>query len=170
MTPRQIAEDYFAARPAARDEVTKAYHARIVVHRTDHPGAHWFAGFSPGSVCRWCGRTRDLVRYDGLPAECASRPDDLPEVASVLMDEESRAFALYDRARAIVPAMIARHGMSGETLAMLHGTHGIDPETVDSICPVPAGMIAGYEAEREKDRARSRAAHKPEVIRMAGAP
>jgi hypothetical protein len=54
--------------------------------------------------------------------------------------------------------------MSGETLAILHHTHGYDPETVDGVVPVPPQIMTDYYTAMETERDRSRAAIVREVI------
>lgn len=160
---RQIALEYFAAYPEARDSVMKAYHAYNVPHFRCDPKAHNFGSSRRESACRWCGRTREQVRWDDLPPECAKRPQ-VPEIEDVILDEERKAFALLARAEKEVPKMVAKHGMNGETLAVLHHTYGYDAETVASIVAVPPQMLAEYHAAMERERALSRAAQVKEVI------
>lgn len=78
--------------------------------------------------------------------------------------EERKAFALLARAENDVPKLVAKLGMNGETLAVLHHTHGYDPETVASIVDVPPQMLADYHAAMATERARSRTAQVKEVI------
>ena len=160
---RQIAREYFAAHPETRDGVMKAYHAYNVPHFRLDPKAHNFPTLLRESACQWCGRTREQVRWDELPPECAKRPP-VPEIEDVILDEERKAFALLDRAEKEVPKLVAKLGMNGETLAVLHHTHGYDPETVASIVDVPPQMLADYHAAMETERARSRAAQVKEII------
>ena len=160
---RQIAHEYFAAHPEARDEVMKAYHAYNVPHFRLDPKAHNFPTALRESACQWCGRTREQVRWDELPPECAKRPP-VPEIEDVILGEERKTFALLARAEKEVPKLAAKLGMNGETLAVLHHTHGYDPETVASIVDVPPQMLADYHAAMETERARSRAAQVKQII------
>ena len=104
-----------------------------------------------------------MVRWDDLPAQCQKRPE-LPDIADTIQGEEERAFALLDKATSKVPKLVAKLGMSGETLAVLHHTHGFDPETVDGVVPVPPQVMADYHIAMEAERERSRAAIVREVI------
>ena len=160
---RQIALDYFRENPEARDVVMKAYQAYNVPHFRCDPKAHNFPTALRESACRWCGRTREQVRWDELPPECAKRPP-VPEIDGVILGEERKAFALLARAEKDVPKLVAKLGMNGETLAVLHHTHGYDPEAVASIVDVPPQMLADYHAAMETERARSRAAQVKEII------
>jgi len=160
---RQTLSEYFRDNTEARNGVMKAYHAYNVPHFRSHPKAHNFGSAMRESACRWCGRTRDQVRWDELPPECAKRPV-VPEIKDVILGEERKVFALLARAEKDVPKLVAKLGMNGETLAVLHHTHGYDPETVASIVDVPPQMLADYHAAMETERARSRAAKVKEVI------
>ena len=160
---RQIALKYFRENPEARDGVMKAYHAYNVPHFRLDLKAHNFPTALRESACQWCGRTREQVRWDELPPECQKRPP-VPEIEDVILGEERKAFALLARAEKEVPKLVTKLGMNGETLAVLHHTHGYDPETVASIVDVPPQMLADYHAAMETERARSRAAQVKEVI------
>ena len=159
-----VAQAYFDQNPEAKDSVMKAYYAFHVRHFRDDGRSHNFPGTLRGSKCQWCGRSREDVRYDALPPECASRPA-IPDIEESIMSEEERAFDLLDRAATGVPKLVERHGMSGKTLAMLHHTHGFDPETVSGIVDVPPELLAEYHVEMDKERERSAAAHISEEIR-----
>lgn len=159
-----IAHQYFQDNPQTKDGVMRAYFAYHTRHIADHPAAHNFSGPSRNDCCQWCGRSRESVRHDYLPPECLQRPEQ-PDIAAVILSEEQKAFALLKRAESDVPKLIAKHGMSGETLALLHHTHGYDPETVDAISPIPAAMLASYYEQMEVERERSRTAFKPKEIK-----
>jgi hypothetical protein len=160
---RQIVAEYFRENPAARDGVMKAFHAYHVPHFRCDSQAHNFGSSLRGSSCLWCGRTREQVRWDELPPECAKRPP-VPEIKDVILGEERKVFALLYRAEKDVPQLVAKLGMNGATLAVLHHTHGYDPETVASIVDVPPPMLEDYHTAMEAERARSRSAQVKEVI------
>jgi len=162
-TTGDIAREFFASNPQDRAHVLKAYHAYHVQHFKDDTMAHNFTNGSRDAACVWCGRTRELVRWDDQPPECQCRPD-MPDVADVIHGEEQRAFTVLDRAAKDVPTIVAKHGMSGETLAMLHHTHGYDPETVDGVVTVPTDVMADYHTAMERERERSRCAQVKEVV------
>jgi alanyl-tRNA synthetase len=104
-----------------------------------------------------------MVRWDDLPPQCQKRPE-LPDIADTIQGEEEKAFALLDKATREVPKIVAKRGMSGETLAVLHHTHGYDPETVDGVVSVPPQIMADYYTAMETERDRSRAAIVREVV------
>ena len=160
---RQIALDYFRENQGARDGVMKAYHAYNVPHFRCDSKAHKFGSSMRESKCHWCGRSREDVRWDDLPPECKKRPE-LEDVDDVILGEEQKAFALLNRAAKDVPKLVAKMGMSGDTLAVLHHTHGYDQETVAGVVDVPPQMLADYHTAMETERARSRAAQVKQVI------
>jgi len=129
----------------------------------------FFDGPYRDSVCKWCGRSRELVRHDDLPAGCLNRPDHADDdIADVIQREELRFWALLDKANLYVPKLVEKMGMSGETLSILHHTHGYDPECVSAIVNVPKQLMEEYHAKMEDERDRSRAAIVRNVITVKG--
>lgn len=163
MSTKTIATEYFQQNPDAKDGVMKAYHAYHVSHFRDEPDAHNFPGGSRESECQWCGRSRETVRHDDLPAQCNSRPL-LLDIKECIKGEEERAFMILDSAAATVPKLVAKMGMSGATLAVLHHTHGYDPETVAGCVEVPTALMVDYHVAMETERNRSRDAHRPQIV------
>jgi hypothetical protein len=154
---------YFEDHPDARDEVMKAHYAYYTFHIREGPGVHNFTGPWRDCKCEWCGRSRELVRWDDLPPQCQNRPE-LPDIKDTIQGEEEKAFALFNKAAHEVPKIVAKLGMSGETLAILYHTHGYDPETVDGVVPVPPQMLSDYYAAMDAERTRSREAIVRKVI------
>lgn len=165
MSARAIAEKYFQEHEAQKDEVVKAYFAYHTHHIRENDGAHNFEGPWKDCVCQWCGRSRMLVRWDDKPAQCQNRPM-LPDAEETIKSEEHKAFALIKRAEKDVPYLIEKMGMSGDTLAILHHTHGYDPETVDSIAHVPPDVMRVYYEKMEQERERSRSAMVKKTIKV----
>lgn len=155
---RQIAAEYFDQNPDAKDEVMKAYFAYHAGANED--GAHFFLDRRRDCKCRRCGRSRELVRWDELPPRCQNEPD----IAGVILREEEKAFGLIEKATSEVPKLVAKLGMSGQTLAVLHHTHGYDPEIVSGVMDVPKQMLTEYNSAMETERERSRASHVKQVI------
>lgn len=54
--------------------------------------------------------------------------------------------------------------MSGKTLAVLHHTHGYDPEIVESIVTIPPQIMSEYHQAMEKERERSRKSLNREIV------
>jgi hypothetical protein len=162
---KEIAAEYFADHPEEKDGVMKVYHAYHVAHFRLDGGAHNFLSSSRTCECFWCGRTRQDVRWDDLPPECQNRPSDADlGIGEVLESEEKKAHAIYEKAKVHVPRLVKKMGMSGETLATLHHTHGYDPETVSGVVEVPPEVMTAYNASMETERDRSRKAIVREVI------
>lgn len=157
MTPQQIVSDFFENHPDQKDGVLRAFYAYQTHHPRHHEGAHDFSGPWRDCTCRWCGRSREQVRWDDLPPECQHRPE-LSDIELTIQGEEKKAFALLEKAEKEVSRLVERMGMSGNTLAILHHTHGYDPETVASIVSVPRRIMEDYHADMEKERERSRSA------------
>lgn len=163
MSAKEIAIGYFEDNPNQKEDVIKAYYAWHIPHFRIESDAHHFPGVLRASKCEWCGRTREDVRHDNLPAACQRRPD-VPDVVGVIMEEERKAFHLLQSAPLQVHRVVSKHGMTGESLAILHHTHGYDPETVACIVDVPADCMVDYEAAMKVERERSRDSLKREQI------
>lgn len=157
---RALVDQYFGEHPKARDGVLKAYYAYGSI---DAAHRHAFRGLDRGAVCMLCGRSREQVRWDDLPAPCQFNPN----IEATIRAEEERAFDLAASASDLVPKIIAKRGMSGDTLAFLHHTHGLDPETVAAIVTVPVSLLASYHEVMERERARSRAEQKKVPITVS---
>ncbi len=151
--------------PEAKDSVTKAMHAFNIVHFSEHPHAHNFPTTAKGAMCVWCGRTREGVRYDSLPARCANRPV-LKSIQDTIRDEEVKAFSLLKKAEKDVPNLIKKMGMSGATLAYLKGTHGYGPDIVELFAPVSAEVLADYAEVMAEEGNASRASQVKTVIKV----
>jgi len=161
----RIARQFFDASPEEKDSVMKAYHAYHAPHFRSDPNTHNFPSSLRSCKCFWCGRTRENVRWDDLPAECQKRPFNVGiGIGDVLESEEQKAHEVYETAKVNVPRLIKKMGMGGATLAVLHHTHGYDPETVTGVVDVPLGMMAAYNDSMETERSRSRKAIVREVI------
>ena len=158
-TPSQ----YFADHPEARNDVTKAWYAYLAPHFLLTADGHNFTSTLRESRCVWCGRSREMVRWDDLPPACHLRPP-IPGIADCIKCEESVAFRLIDKAADFVGSYIAANGLSGATLAKLHHTHGYDPETVAAFFPINHEQMSDYQSEMEMERAKSRGARKPEQV------
>jgi hypothetical protein len=165
---RPVVLQYLEDHPEAMDSVTKAYLAYHLPHFRLDPRGHNFLNGSRDSACCWCGRTRDQVRHDDLPAGCQNRPE-LPDIAETLHGEESAAYALMNRAEHDAQKLAAKMGMNGKTLAILHHTYGHHPETVLTDFEFRPWR-AEYEAAMEVERERSRAAQKKTVIAVSPTP
>jgi hypothetical protein len=83
--------------------------------------------------CRWCGQTREGVRWDwyGKPPTCEVRPKWADESSeSVIAREENLFEKVLDRAKKLA-GKIDVAALTGEELARLHHTHGVDPSMLE---------------------------------------
>lgn len=161
------AQQYFADHPNEKEGVLKAWYAYHAPHFHVMPDVplHNFTSSQRWSKCSWCGRTREEVRHDEKTGRCLGRPNDIPSIKDVLRDEEEKFGGLMEKARTVVPGFLKRHELNGETLAILHHTHGYDPETVEAMgYIVTSQMRQDYEIFMEKERKRSQASHKKEIV------
>lgn len=105
-----------------------AYHAN---HR--EAGAHYFSGSGRDAPCRWCGQTREGVRWDwyAKPPTCEARPKWADEsIESVIAREEKLFEKVLERAKKLaVETNVA--ALTGRELARLHHTHGVDPSMLE---------------------------------------
>lgn len=136
----------------------------------DMNGVHRFGASAPWTRCIHCDQTREELDdwlqpklggygYKQCPKYKAT------DIKGTLYAEEVKFLKLLERAEKEVPRIIKKlGGMSGETLAILHHTHGYDPETVDGVVPVPSHIMTDYHTAMETERERSRAAIVRKVV------
>lgn len=146
---------YFTDHPEALDAVRKAYYAYHAPHPRLDSKAHFFDSDSRKSRCVWCDRSREQVRWDEFQPECSSRQH-LPYIKETILTEENMFHALIEKGKDFIPKYIDKHGMSGQSLAILHHTHGYDPETVISVMEFDEREhLPGYEAAMAEHRRKS---------------
>lgn len=162
---KHIATKFFQDNPSLKDGVLKAYYAYHAPHFRLDDKAHNFTNSSRASVCQWCGRSREDVRWDDIDPQCQSRPL-LKSVEDVILEEECKAFSLLEKASIHIPKIVSKLGLSGETLAVLHHTHGYDPETVAGCVDLSSENIKDYHEHMENQRNQSRQSRTVEVIKM----
>ena len=157
--------------PETIDDIIRAGYA-TVSHFSRYDGAHNWPTPLHGTTlqdwgeCVWCGTTRFDVRYGYAPYRCTKRPKDINKsIVEIVRGETERFERLLARGKVEIPKLIDRMGVSGETLAYIHQTHGYDYETIEGICgPFALCMREEYERAYEGHVALSRAAQKKEVI------
>ena len=162
-----ISLKYFEEHSEKKDEVLKACYAYDTdLHFSNDPVCHNFPGVLRLSKCVWCGRSRELVRWDDLPYECLKRPNNIPEIKDVIKDEELKYFKLLNTAKTNIPKILKKLGgnIDGNILSILHNTHGYEPEVVATIVEVPSDMLNSYEVAKEIEKEKSKSAHKTEII------
>jgi hypothetical protein len=161
---------FLSEHPEHLDGVKRAHYAYHTNHR--EAGAHYFSGSWREAPCRWCGQTREGVRWDwyGTPPTCAARPQWADEsIESVIRREEVLFEKVFARAEKIA-SEIDVAALTGEELAVLHHTHGVDPSMLE-IALLSAGKPTpnqtahdDYLAAMQRERDRSKAAHKKEIV------
>ena len=108
---------------------TYAYHMN-----PREPGAHYFAGAMRDAPCRWCGQTREGVRWDwyGKPPTCEARPKWADQsIESVIAREEAQFEKVLERAKKLASEIdVAK--LTGEELARMHHTYGVDPSMLEA--------------------------------------
>lgn len=159
MTPQQ----YFQNHPEQRGEVMRAWYAYHAPHFRLTTDGHNFTNALRTTPCVWCGRSREQVRWDDQPPQCAARPV-LPDIAETLHDEERRALALTLRAHAEIGKVKATRGINGASLVYLHQTHGITPEDVETFTDVSDAAYSDYQREMAALRQESRKGRRVEVV------
>lgn len=151
---RAIADQYFTEHPEAKDGVMRAWHAYHVYHPYQHPEAHNFDGPYRDCKCSWCGRSRENVRHDDLPATCSRRPLH-KEIKDVIKLEEQKANIVLNNAEIYIPKILKTRELNGDTLFFFHGTHGWPIDVVELIIDIPLKARNEYEqllqAEAQKD-------------------
>lgn len=163
---KKIVQQYHQEHPELQDSVLKAWYAWLAPHWNTMPEMplHNFTSSQRWSKCVNCGRPREQVRYDELSPRCLNHivPRDIKDV---LREEEENFEQLSERAKKFVPKFIEKNKLNGNSLAILHHTHGVEPETVALVADVNiTPFMADYELAMEAERARSRASQKKEII------
>ena len=163
---KKIVQQYHQEHPELQDSVLKAWYAWLAPHWNTMPEMplHNFTSSQRWSKCVNCGRSREQVRYDELSPRCLNHivPRDIKDV---LREEEENFEQLSERAKKFVPKFIEKNKLNGNSLAILHHTHGVEPETVALVADVNiTPFMADYELAMEAERARSRASQKKEII------
>ncbi len=121
----QVAEDYLKTHPEAWEGIKKATYA---YHNPNLPTAHVFYDKERTAPCELCGRTREDVRWDALPPQCAERKT--VTITEVIAREEVRFDKVMVRAEKLA-ATLDVSTLTGEDLSTFHHTHGIDPSMLE---------------------------------------
>lgn len=131
---RYIFDTYFNGKPAI-DDLIKATFAYHLMGSSKGDGAHAFESETSESKCYACGRSREEVRWDTLPAECSSNVTSI-DIEGTLASEENKYFALLARADKEVPKLLGNKTLTGELLCKFQNTYGYDPDCVASALKV----------------------------------
>ena len=173
---RDIALEYFDAHPEAKADATAKGMALMREHWRK---SHHYEHRNGETKCWVCGESwyaKQMTRRTGFAAKYP-RPD--TSIEGTIRREE----VLYDetvkRCRALVMARFTHpEEVTGEALAELYHTHGCDSSIVEEVldCRLPESVHTEFMGLMDKERARSRAAQKKEIITartcetVAGAP
>jgi hypothetical protein len=122
---------YFADHPDELEGVKRATYAYHLSHA--EPQAHYFDGSWREAACRWCGQTREGVRWNwyNRPPICEARPKRADaSIQSVIAREEEQFEKVFDRAKRLA-ATLDLSELTGDELAQLHHTYGVDPSMLE---------------------------------------
>lgn len=155
--------------PEHWDGVKRATYAYHRNHR--EPGAHYFLTVMCDAPCHWCGQTREGVRWDwyGKPPTCAARPKWADEsIESVVAREERQFDKVLERATKLAES-INMGALTGEELARMHHTHGIDPSMLECALlktgrTLPQKLHDDYQAAYAAHRATGKRGFSPTVV------
>ena len=160
---KQVYDTYFQEGTKAHDDLEKAYYAFHIPHFRLDPGAHDFENEERSASCRWCGRSRQEVRWDVLPAECGDRPS-VGEVAPTILAEETKYLALLSKAEIEIPKLVKDNKLTGDLLCKLQTTYGYDPDSVASALDIEVEpYMADFEIAMNNHRLKSGVFNKGEV-------
>ena len=136
-----------------QNDVKKAWYAYHAGHFRLHSDTHNFPTEQRESVCMWCGRSRETVRWDYAPPKCFNRPsEEQLDVEAVIAKEEENFTFLMNRAETIIPKLLKRAKLDGKLLSDLHTTYGIYPEIVEFFIDgnLDKYIMQEYDEERTK--------------------
>ncbi len=157
--PSDTITTYMAAHPDAWDAIEKATLAYHIPHFRLRAGSHDFAGLQREAECRWCGRSREMVRWDDLLATCAARPASADQsIESVVAREEALFARVFERAKGVA-STVDLATLDGAQLCHLHYTHGVDPSMLECALMeagrglIPTAIMDDYGREYAKHRA-----------------
>ncbi len=181
LTGKEIFDKWFRDKDAFDDleKAQFAYHEDLTTHQNGH---HWPSGLFSHKVkvftegegwgnafpempdrirfehCIRCGRTRNDVRWDSLPAACASSIG-WPTISDTLLKEEDAFYTLLNSAEAKIPQILAKKfnsELTAEALFYLQSTTGYPPDIV--ACFVEQDLeplMQEYDRLQEEHKAKS---------------
>jgi hypothetical protein len=124
-----LVKQYFVDHPEQMDGVKRATFAYHRNHR--ETGAHYFLTSMRDARCQWCGRAREMVRWDEYRPECSARPKWADEpIKDVVGREELLFLKVLVRAEKLAREVDVTT-LTGEALAHMHHTYGVDPSMLE---------------------------------------
>ena len=165
---RELALSYFAEHPEAKADATAK---GLVLMREEWRESHRYEYRGGETKCWVCGESwhaKEMTRCGGFRARyplshCVERG----VIGQMLYNEEVLYAETTARCRALVLARFTRpEEVTGEALAELYHTHGCDSSIVEEVldCRLPESVHTEFMGLMDKERARSRAAQKKEII------
>lgn len=164
VSSRELALSYFAAHTEAKADATAK---GLFLMRVDLRKSHNYEFLNGETKCWVCGESwhaKELTRCAGFTSKYP-RPDTSTE--EIIRREEMLYDETVKRCRKLVLARFTRpEEVTGEALAKLYHTHGCDSSIVEEVLDsrLPENIHAEFMELMDKERARSRAAQKKEII------
>lgn len=158
---KEIALEYCRKHPEARASIIAA--GRRSEGGEDaqaHQGLHQFTGSAPWAKCIYCGITREMTTSQ----KCAKYKSPA-DICAVIKKEEELFEKTLERARKIATTL-NMETITGEELAVLHHTHGIDPSMLEvaMVRVFPERLICSYEEYYKEHKATGRRGFKRAIL------
>ncbi len=131
---KTTAVTFFNEHPEARRSVVKAAYA-YAKDEMQNTGHRFKASRKWGVIrrkepecCIFCGRSREDVRWDELPAHCLQRTT-MESISDVVLEEEVKYQQLLERGKTEIPKLLKR----GIPRQVMWETYGYDDDTINRI-------------------------------------
>lgn len=158
---KEIALEYCREHPEARASIIAAGR-RLEEKETAQirAGLHRFTGSAPWARCIYCETPREAV----AAPECVKYRSPA-DIRAVIRKEESLFEKTLVRARKIA-ANLNFETVTGEELARIHHTHGVDPSMIEAALDrvLPERLAYEYAEAYERHKATGRSGQKREIL------
>lgn len=146
---KDVALEYCRKHPEARTSIVAAGRKLDEAEYEAHKRDHRFTGSAPWAKCIYCGEPRESVASN----ECKQYKP-VPAIEHVIRKEEALFEKTLERAKKIA-ARIDLLTVTGEELAKIHNTHGVDPSMIEAALGVtlPESLVIAYAEAYEKHKA-----------------
>lgn len=152
-TPEEWTREYCRVHPEARDSIAAAGR-RLEEAEANKPlpKLHRWRGSAPWAKCLYCEVEREHVVSEKCPQWKPTA-----DIAGVIREEETRFDRVVARARRLATGL-SPDTLTGEQLATMHHTHGIDPSALEMVLgtTLPDRLIVAYAEAYERHRATGR--------------
>lgn len=158
----QIVKEFLLKNPNERHHVKRAsyaYHDGATL-----PKMHRFLNSTREAPCHKCGRSREEVRWDDLPPECAGA--ELRSISNIIKEEELRFEKVINRTKNFIQG-----SLNGDSLCHIHNTFGITKEMINDALsyegrqPLSAAVLKDYETCYEEHKNTGLKGLKKEVVK-----